>query len=276
MKTQETPPTTIVTVVTKKNTVTQKDTENETRNRALLVENHYQEGATGMTYQTEKERHYPHDKDELYNTAQAKVRGGTTEEIRRWKESAEVANEVTSYNMFDPVDEFQDYYQQLCPTRQEQEQYFAQINTYLCENCLILDLEKKMEIENQHPESEKFVAYTNLEQVTDIQYFDNGHLRIIPERAYPTNARFDLHYPKDQSTTLPPRSITKIDLKIVVKILSGIMNNSEKPYTIESKKKIAQAIFLPLVKIGKFVPVKNREKLSQTMRGTFGFRSTEK
>ncbi|KAG9300044.1 hypothetical protein G9A89_018321 [Geosiphon pyriformis] len=54
-KTQETPPTTIVTVVTKKNTVTQKDTENGTRNCVSLVENHYQEGATGTTYQAEEE-----------------------------------------------------------------------------------------------------------------------------------------------------------------------------------------------------------------------------
>ncbi|KAG9286126.1 hypothetical protein G9A89_010140 [Geosiphon pyriformis] len=180
--------------------------ENETRNRASLVENRYQEGVIGMTYQAKEERvtqlantqsssHYPHDENELYNTAQAKVRGRTAEEIRHWKESAEVADEVASYNMFDPVDKFQDYYQQLCPTRQEQEQYLAQINTYLCENCLIpcqsqcceecqdkRDLERKMEIENQqsqnqsinqqdspdNPESEKFVAYTNLEQVTNI------------------------------------------------------------------------------------------------------------
>ncbi|KAG9287440.1 hypothetical protein G9A89_023812 [Geosiphon pyriformis] len=251
-------------------------------------------------------QHYPHNEDELYNTAQAK--------------SAEVADEVTSYNMFDP-----------------QEQYLAQINTYLCENCLIpcqnqcceecqdkKDLEKKMEIENQQsqnqsinqqnspdgPESEKFVAYTDLEQMTDIRYFDNGHLGIILERAHLTDAGFDLHYPEDQFTTLPPRSITKIDLKIAVEILPGIMvqmasrsslakkrisvqervidseytgnlmvllqNNSEKPYTIESKEKIAQAIFLSLVKIGKFVPVENREELSQTTRETFGFRSTRK
>ncbi|KAG9287923.1 hypothetical protein G9A89_017518 [Geosiphon pyriformis] len=70
-------------------------------------------------------QHYPHNENELYNTAQAKIRGGTTKEIRHWKESAKVANEVTSYNMFDPVDKFQNYYQQLCSTRQEQEQYLA-------------------------------------------------------------------------------------------------------------------------------------------------------
>ncbi|KAG9292197.1 hypothetical protein G9A89_023917 [Geosiphon pyriformis] len=94
-----------------------------------------------------------------------------------------------------------------------------------------------MEIENQQsqnqsinqqdspdgPESEKFVAYTDLEQVTDIRYFDNGHLGIIPEKAHPTDTGFDLRYPEDQSTTLPPRSITKIDLKIAVEIPPGIM-----------------------------------------------------
>ncbi|KAG9284303.1 hypothetical protein G9A89_002113 [Geosiphon pyriformis] len=52
--------------------------------------------------------------------------------------------------------------------------------------------------------------------------------------------------------------------------------NLEQPYTIESKEKIAQAIFLLLVKIGKFVPVENCEELLQTTRGTFGFELTEK
>ncbi|KAG9300804.1 hypothetical protein G9A89_003153 [Geosiphon pyriformis] len=248
-------------------------------------------------------QYYPHNEDELYNTTQTK------------KESAEVADKVTSYNMFNPVDKFQNYYQQLCPTQQKQKQYLTQINTYLCENCLILcqnqcceecqderNLEKKMEIENQQsqnqsinqqdspdgPESEKFVAYTDLEQVIDIQYFDNGHLKIISERAHPTNTGFDLHYLEDKFITLPFRSITKINLKIVVEIPLGIIiqiasnlmvllqNNLEKPYTIESKEKIAQAIFLSLVKIGKFVSVENHEELLQTIRGTFDFESTKK
>ncbi|KAG9305226.1 hypothetical protein G9A89_002381 [Geosiphon pyriformis] len=122
----------------------QKDMENGMRNRASLIENYYQEGATGMTYQAEEEcirgempfeaafnralkrlQHYSHDKNELYNTAQAKVRGKTAKKIQSWKESAKVADKVVSYNMFDPVNEFQDYYQQLCLTRQEQEQYLV-------------------------------------------------------------------------------------------------------------------------------------------------------
>ncbi|KAG9302618.1 hypothetical protein G9A89_007322 [Geosiphon pyriformis] len=173
-------------------------------------------------------QHYSHDKNELYNTTQAK------------KMSAKIANKVTNYNMFDP----------LCPTHQEQEQYFVQINTYFCEDCLIpcqsqcckkyqykRDLARKMENKNQQyqnqsinqqdlpdsSESEKFVAYTNLEQEINIQYFDNGHLKIIPKRAYLTNAGFNLCYSENQFTTLPPRSITKIDLKIVIEIPPEIM-----------------------------------------------------
>ncbi|KAG9303654.1 hypothetical protein G9A89_018551 [Geosiphon pyriformis] len=163
---------------------------------------------------------------------------------------AKIANEVVNYNIFDPVDKFQENYQQLCLTRQEQEQYFIQINTYFCKDCLILcqsqcyekcqyerDLVRKMEIENQQyqnqsinqqdssdgSESEKFVAYTDLEQEIDIRYFDNRHLGIIPERVHSTDAGFDLRYLEDQSTILLPRSITKINLKIVVEILPGIM-----------------------------------------------------
>ncbi|KAG9297033.1 hypothetical protein G9A89_008619 [Geosiphon pyriformis] len=160
------------------------------------------------------------------------------------------------------------------------------------------------------PKSEKILAYTDLDQEISIQYYDNGHLGIVPKRAHPTDARFDLWYLENQSMTLPPRSITKIDLKIVVEILPGIMvqiasqsslvkkrisvqggvidskytgnlmvllqNNSKKPYIIKSKEKITQAIFLLLVKIGKFVPVENHEELIQTIKGTFGFRLTGK
>ncbi|KAG9299700.1 hypothetical protein G9A89_013060 [Geosiphon pyriformis] len=170
-------------------------------------------------------QYYSYDKDELYNTAQTKVREGTAKEIQHWKESAEVADEVASYNMFDPVDKFQNYYQQLCPIRQEQEQYLAQINTYFCENCLIL-------CQNQCCEDLAKKGISIQGGVIDSKY--TGNLMVL------------------------------------------LQNNSEKPYTIESKKKIAQAIFLPLVKIGKLVLVENCEELLQTTKKTFGFRSTGK
>ncbi|KAG9299041.1 hypothetical protein G9A89_020354 [Geosiphon pyriformis] len=72
-------------------------------------------------------------------------------------------------------------------------------------------------------ESKNILAYTDLDQKISIQYYDNGHLRIVPERAHPTDTEFDLQYLEDQFTTLPPRSITKINLKIMIEILPGIM-----------------------------------------------------
>ncbi|KAG9286493.1 hypothetical protein G9A89_014659 [Geosiphon pyriformis] len=53
--------------------VTQKDMENGTRNHASLVENCYQKGATGTTYQTEEER-----VTQLANTQSSSVTGTTT------------------------------------------------------------------------------------------------------------------------------------------------------------------------------------------------------
>ncbi|KAG9300986.1 hypothetical protein G9A89_018938 [Geosiphon pyriformis] len=50
-----------------------------------------------------------------------------------------------------------------------------------------------------------------------------------------------------------------------------LQNNSEKAYIIEPNKKIAQAIFLPLVKIVQLVSVGNRKELEITARGIQGF-----
>ncbi|KAG9305100.1 hypothetical protein G9A89_007740 [Geosiphon pyriformis] len=55
-----------------------------------------------------------------------------------------------------------------------------------------------------------------------------------------------------------------------------LQNNSEKAYIIEPNKKIAQTIFLPLVKIAQLVLVGNREELGITAKGIQGFESTDR
>ncbi|KAG9294866.1 hypothetical protein G9A89_003206 [Geosiphon pyriformis] len=55
-----------------------------------------------------------------------------------------------------------------------------------------------------------------------------------------------------------------------------LQNNSEKAYIIEPNKKIAQAIFLPLVKIAQLVSVRNRKELGITAKGIQRFKSTGK
>ncbi|KAG9306992.1 hypothetical protein G9A89_000906 [Geosiphon pyriformis] len=105
----------------------------------------------------------------------------------------------------------------------------------------------------------------------------------MPKCAHDTNAGFDLRYSEKEVIKLEPNLHTCIDLKIALEILATtivqlasksslvkkeinirgeiidvryieniiaiLQNDSEKTYIIEPNKKIAQAIFLPLVKI---------------------------
>ncbi|KAG9303252.1 hypothetical protein G9A89_013578 [Geosiphon pyriformis] len=116
-----------------------------------------------------------------------------------------------------------------------------------------------------------------------LKWFSDNNKDIMPECVHNTNTGFDLRYPKKDAIKLKPHSHTCIDLKIALKILATTMvqlasrsslmkkkfnitervintgyvrniiamlqNNSEKAYIIEPNEKIAQAIFLPLVKI---------------------------
>ncbi|KAG9285174.1 hypothetical protein G9A89_004389 [Geosiphon pyriformis] len=50
-----------------------------------------------------------------------------------------------------------------------------------------------------------------------------------------------------------------------------LQNNSEKTYIIEPNEKIAQAIFLPLVRVAQLVSVEKKEELGITVRGIQGF-----
>ncbi|KAG9291431.1 hypothetical protein G9A89_021850 [Geosiphon pyriformis] len=128
----------------------------------------------------------------------------------------------------------------------------------------------------------------------------------MPEYAHDTDTEFDLKYPGKDSIKLEPHLHTCIDLKIALEILMTTMiqlasksslakkrinikggiidaeyigniiailqNNSEKTYTIEPNKKIAQAIFLPLVKIAQLVSMGSKKELEITARGIQRFR----
>ncbi|KAG9304622.1 hypothetical protein G9A89_020186 [Geosiphon pyriformis] len=129
----------------------------------------------------------------------------------------------------------------------------------------------------------------------------------MPECIHDTNVRFDLRYSRKDAIKLEPYLYTCVDLKIALEIPATIMiqlssqsslakrkiniregiidagyvkniitmlqNDSEKAYIIEPNKKIALAIFLPLVKIAQLVSVRNREELGITARGIQGFGS---
>ncbi|KAG9301864.1 hypothetical protein G9A89_004543 [Geosiphon pyriformis] len=130
------------------------------------------------------------------------------------------------------------------------------------------------------------------------------------KRVHDIDAEFDLRYSGKDTIKLELHSHTCIDLKIALKIpattivqltsrsslskkrinikeeiidagyvgniIAMLQNNSEKAYMIEPNEKIAQAIFLPLVKIANLMSMGNREELRITAREIQGFRSTDR
>ncbi|KAG9284734.1 hypothetical protein G9A89_003037 [Geosiphon pyriformis] len=214
------------------------------------------------------EEHVIRHANELWRMAYVKAEGVTTSELLEIKNnslSLPKPEYVQTFNVFgnieDNPEEFHKHYQHLALTREEQEQHLEHDN-------------------------------------------DEG---IMPERVHNTNAGFDLRYSRKNSLKLEPYLHTCIDLKIALEIsattiiqlasrnslakkrinikggiidtgyigniIAMLQNDSEKAYIIDPNKKIAQTIFLLLVKIAQLVSVKNREELGITARGIQRFGS---
>ncbi|KAG9306731.1 hypothetical protein G9A89_004440 [Geosiphon pyriformis] len=219
---------------------------------------------------------YSHDEDKIWRMANAKVESALPSKILEIKNNPPeptnivlVLNLDAFLNLENSPEEFYEHYQNLAPTRKEQEQRLEEINTRLCDHCLIL--------------------------------------YIMPEHVHDMDAGFGLRYPGKEAIKLEPHLCIYIDLKVALEILATTMiqlasrsslakrginiregiidagyvgniitmlqNDSKKAYIIEPNKKIAQAIFLPLVKIAQLVSVGNREELGITARRIQGFRS---
>ncbi|KAG9289648.1 hypothetical protein G9A89_014383 [Geosiphon pyriformis] len=141
----------------------------------------------------------------------------------------------------------------------------------------------------------------------ELKWFSNNDKGIMPECAHDTDAEFNLRYPKKDVIKLEPHLHICIDLKVALEIstttivqlasrnslvkkkinikggiinaeyveniIAMLQNDLEKAYIIEPNKKIAQVIFLPLVKVAQLISVRNREELEITTRGISGFGS---
>ncbi|KAG9299398.1 hypothetical protein G9A89_014047 [Geosiphon pyriformis] len=158
--------------------------------------------------------------------------------------------------------------------------------------------------------SKTYITLPDLTKEQKLKWFSDNNKGIISECTHNTDTGFDLKYPEKDPIKLEPHSRTCIDLKITLKILATTMvqlasrsslakkginirggiinvryveniitmlqNDSEKTYTIKPNEKIAQTIFLPLVKIAQLVSVEKREKLGITARGIQRFKSTRR
>ncbi|CAG8744335.1 10529_t:CDS:2, partial [Racocetra fulgida] len=146
-------------------------------------------------------------------------------------------------------------------------------------------------LEKHHKTEEEDNLY-NVEEEIELKVFDNNGKGKIPERAHETDAGFDLRYPETEELVISPQETVMIDSYIAIEVPKGtfsrkgievkagtvdagytgnikvlIHNNSSQSYAIQPDEKIAQAIFLPLVKISKIHSVSTREELGDSERG---------
>ncbi|KAG9292106.1 hypothetical protein G9A89_005250 [Geosiphon pyriformis] len=160
---------------------------------------------------------------------------------------------------------------------------------------------------NSDSNPETFIALPDLSKKQELKWFSDNNKSIMPECMHDTNTGFDLRYPEKDPIKLEPHSCTYINLKIALEIpattmvqlasknslakkeinirgeiidieyvgniIAMLQNDSEKAYTIDPNEKIAQAIFLPLMKITQLVSVRNREELRITTKGIQRFGS---
>ncbi|KAG9303871.1 hypothetical protein G9A89_005781 [Geosiphon pyriformis] len=136
---------------------------------------------------------------------------------------------------------------------------------------------------NSNLNYKQYIALPDLSKEQELKWYSDNGESIMPERAHNTDAGFDLRYPGKEVIKLELHSRTCIDLKVTLEILATTMvqlafrnslakkeinirreiidmgyvkniiamlqNNLEKAYIIEPNEKIAQAIFLSLVRI---------------------------
>ncbi|KAG9295449.1 hypothetical protein G9A89_013478 [Geosiphon pyriformis] len=138
-----------------------------------------------------------------------------------------------------------------------------------------------------------FIALFDLTKEQEPKWFSDNSKDIMPERTHDTDARFDLRYLGKNAIKLEPHLHTYIDLKIALEISATTMvqlasrsSLAKKGINIRERiidiryvgniipnEKIAQAIFLPLVKVAQLILVGNRKKLGITAREIQGFGS---
>ncbi|KAG9284006.1 hypothetical protein G9A89_005335 [Geosiphon pyriformis] len=148
---------------------------------------------------------------------------------------------------------------------------------------------------NSNLNYEQYIALPDLSKEQELKWYNNN------------GEEFDLRYPATEAIKLEPHTCICIDLKVALEIpattmvqlasksslakrginikggiinvgyieniIAMLQNDSEKAYVIKPNKKIAQAIFLPLVRVAQLVSVRKREELGITVRKIQGFGS---
>ncbi|KAG9291954.1 hypothetical protein G9A89_004892 [Geosiphon pyriformis] len=223
--------------------------------------------------------HYLHDAKMIFDLAIALINGATKKNVRQMKE-AEYIEYIMELAGFDYEDE--------------------------CPECYALNISLPSENDENEIEFEELEETEEIEitpiyliknqPALQLKYFNNNGQGIKSKKTHEIDAGYDLRYPDKDTLVLKLKSLTKINLKIALEIppeamvqiasrsslaskginvRGGIINAGYTgDITIEHAKKIAQAIYLPLINILGLQLVNQKEQLGKSDRGTQGFGST--
>ncbi|KAG9299303.1 hypothetical protein G9A89_013951 [Geosiphon pyriformis] len=251
--------------------------------------------------------HYPHDTEMIFDLAMTLVNKATKKDVYQMKEAEyiEYTMELAGFNYKNEVEVYHQIVNHTYLTQEAQIQQLEQMNIRLCEECImpcdeqwcpncyalsipLFSENDENKIEFEEPEATEEIKATPIylienQSALQLKYFNNNRQGIKPEKAHKIDAGYDLRYPGKNTLVLKPKSLTKINLKIALKILPGAMiqitfwfslaskeinvrkkiidaeytgditvilqNETNKLFKIKHAEKIAQAIYLPLINI---------------------------
>ncbi|KAG9302822.1 hypothetical protein G9A89_009599 [Geosiphon pyriformis] len=183
--------------------------------------------------------HYPHDAEMIFNLAIALINGATKEDVRQMKKA-----EYIEYTMelagFDYEDEVEQMNIRLC------EECIMLCDEQWCPECyaLIIPLSSENDenkIEFGEPEATEEIETTPIyliknQPALQLKYFNNNGQGIKPKKAHEIDAEYDLKYSGKDTLVLKPKSLTKINLKIALKIPPRAMVQITSQSSLASKE----------------------------------------
>ncbi|KAG9300079.1 hypothetical protein G9A89_018356 [Geosiphon pyriformis] len=173
-------------------------------------------------------------------------------------EYIEYTMELAEFNYEDEIETYYQIASHTYPTKKAQIQQLEQINIQLCEKCVMsCDDQWCLEcyalsifLPDENDENKiEFGVFELVEKLPitsiylfenqpslQLKYFNNHGQGIRPKKAHEINAEYDLRYPGKDTLVLQPKSLTKINLKIALEILSGAMVQIASRSSLASKK----------------------------------------
>ncbi|KAG9298006.1 hypothetical protein G9A89_018834 [Geosiphon pyriformis] len=310
-----------------------------TTNHVSLVANNYLTKGCETTFLVEEEHvtlyatawhrainqlnGYPHNENEIWQMANAKVQEAMPSEILEIKNNSPeqvdiifIPNPDAFLDIETNSEDFHEHYQNLAPTREEQKQWLAQLNTPLCDHCLIpcdfqycndsctLELESifnpdsnsnnddnkntgfsSVQYSNEdnsnldsNPNSKTFIVLLDLTKKQELKWFSDNNEDIMPEHVHDIDAGFNLRYPGKDTIKLELHLCICIDLKIALEILATTMIQLASRSSLAKREINIREKIIDAGYVGNIilVSVGNREELEITARGIQEFGSMGK